>query len=134
MCSLAFPGHFVHVLLLLCPCQNLQALQYVQAHPDEVCPAGWKPGEWLGKPGFSGSVLPKQAPPERACSRRCQENENQQQHLSVIALCRPCRLGHHEARPGGQQGVLLCHLRRGRKPSSLGIAMPLDANAMHCSL
>ena len=23
----------------------LQALQYVQSHPDEVCPAGWKPGE-----------------------------------------------------------------------------------------
>lgn len=25
--------------------RTLQALQYVQAHPDEVCPAGWKPGE-----------------------------------------------------------------------------------------
>jgi peroxiredoxin 2/4 len=23
----------------------LQALQYVQTHPDEVCPAGWQPGE-----------------------------------------------------------------------------------------
>ncbi|MGJ3246625.1 MAG: peroxiredoxin [Elainellaceae cyanobacterium] len=23
----------------------LQAIQYVQTHPDEVCPAGWKPGE-----------------------------------------------------------------------------------------
>lgn len=23
----------------------LQAFQYVQSHPDEVCPAGWKPGE-----------------------------------------------------------------------------------------
>jgi peroxiredoxin 2/4 len=23
----------------------LQAVQYVQSHPDEVCPAGWKPGE-----------------------------------------------------------------------------------------
>ena len=23
----------------------LQAIQYVQSHPDEVCPAGWKPGE-----------------------------------------------------------------------------------------
>ncbi|KAG1666684.1 hypothetical protein FOA52_013596 [Chlamydomonas sp. UWO 241] len=23
----------------------LQAIQYVQAHPDEVCPAGWKPGD-----------------------------------------------------------------------------------------
>ncbi len=25
--------------------RTLQALQYVQAHPDEVCPAGWQPGE-----------------------------------------------------------------------------------------
>ncbi|KAF5750570.1 2-Cys peroxiredoxin BAS1 chloroplastic-like [Tripterygium wilfordii] len=25
--------------------RTLQALQYVQANPDEVCPAGWKPGE-----------------------------------------------------------------------------------------
>lgn len=23
----------------------LQAIQYVQTHPDEVCPAGWQPGE-----------------------------------------------------------------------------------------
>ncbi|HIK35684.1 MULTISPECIES: peroxiredoxin [unclassified Thermosynechococcus] len=23
----------------------LQAIQYVQAHPDEVCPAGWQPGD-----------------------------------------------------------------------------------------
>jgi peroxiredoxin 2/4 len=22
----------------------LQAIQYVQSHPDEVCPAGWQPG------------------------------------------------------------------------------------------
>lgn len=25
--------------------RTLQAIQYVQANPDEVCPAGWKPGE-----------------------------------------------------------------------------------------
>jgi peroxiredoxin (alkyl hydroperoxide reductase subunit C) len=25
--------------------RSLQAIQYVQAHPDEVCPAGWKPGD-----------------------------------------------------------------------------------------
>jgi peroxiredoxin (alkyl hydroperoxide reductase subunit C) len=25
--------------------RTLQAVQYVQEHPDEVCPAGWKPGE-----------------------------------------------------------------------------------------
>ena len=23
----------------------LQAIQYVQSHPDEVCPADWQPGE-----------------------------------------------------------------------------------------
>ena len=23
----------------------LQAIQYIQTHPDEVCPAGWKPGD-----------------------------------------------------------------------------------------
>jgi alkyl hydroperoxide reductase subunit AhpC len=23
----------------------LQAIQYVQANPDEVCPAGWQPGD-----------------------------------------------------------------------------------------
>lgn len=25
--------------------RTLQAIQYVQANPDEVCPAGWKPGD-----------------------------------------------------------------------------------------
>jgi len=25
--------------------RTLQAIQYVQTHPDEVCPAGWKPGD-----------------------------------------------------------------------------------------
>jgi peroxiredoxin 2/4 len=29
----------------------LQAIQYVQAHPDEVCPAGWKPGDKTMKVG-----------------------------------------------------------------------------------
>jgi peroxiredoxin 2/4 len=28
----------------------LQAIQYVQTHPDEVCPAGWKPGELTMNP------------------------------------------------------------------------------------
>lgn len=28
----------------------LQAIQYVQSHPDEVCPAGWKPGELTMNP------------------------------------------------------------------------------------
>ena len=28
----------------------LQALQYVQENPDEVCPAGWKPGDKSMKP------------------------------------------------------------------------------------
>jgi len=28
----------------------LQAIQYVQTHPDEVCPAGWKPGAATMKP------------------------------------------------------------------------------------
>jgi peroxiredoxin (alkyl hydroperoxide reductase subunit C) len=27
-----------------------QALQYVQDNPDEVCPAGWKPGDKSMKP------------------------------------------------------------------------------------
>ncbi|KAL8517641.1 hypothetical protein ACS0TY_015760 [Phlomoides rotata] len=30
--------------------RTLQALQYVQENPDEVCPAGWKPGEKTMKP------------------------------------------------------------------------------------
>jgi len=25
--------------------RTLQAIQHVQAHPDEVCPAGWQPGD-----------------------------------------------------------------------------------------
>ena len=29
---------------------QLQAVQYVQDNPDEVCPAGWKPGEKSMKP------------------------------------------------------------------------------------
>lgn len=31
-------------------CPSLQAIQYVQANPDEVCPAGWKPGQKTMKP------------------------------------------------------------------------------------
>ncbi|CDY56598.1 BnaC03g73430D [Brassica napus] len=30
--------------------RTLQALQYIQENPDEVCPAGWKPGEKSMKP------------------------------------------------------------------------------------
>lgn len=44
-------------LVLFCYLHNwsslhfvLQALQYVQDNPDEVCPAGWKPGEKSMKP------------------------------------------------------------------------------------
>jgi peroxiredoxin (alkyl hydroperoxide reductase subunit C) len=33
----------------------LQAIQYVQKNPDEVCPAGWKPGEATMKPDPKGS-------------------------------------------------------------------------------
>ncbi|CAN4118788.1 unnamed protein product [Withania somnifera] len=35
--------------------RTLQALQYVQENPDEVCPAGWKPGEKSMKPDPKGS-------------------------------------------------------------------------------
>lgn len=35
--------------------RTLQALQYVQSHPDEVCPAGWKPGSKTMKPDPKGS-------------------------------------------------------------------------------
>nr|ARO91115.1 2-cys peroxiredoxin [Flintiella sanguinaria] len=33
----------------------LQALQYVQSYPDEVCPANWKPGDKTMKPTPDGS-------------------------------------------------------------------------------
>ena len=33
----------------------LQALQYVQQNPDEVCPAGWKPGDATMKEDVEGS-------------------------------------------------------------------------------
>ena len=33
----------------------LQAFQYVQSHPDEVCPANWTPGEKTMKPDPIGS-------------------------------------------------------------------------------
>ncbi|KAK9824057.1 hypothetical protein WJX72_007408 [[Myrmecia] bisecta] len=33
----------------------LQAIQYVQENPDEVCPAGWKPGDVTMKPDPKGS-------------------------------------------------------------------------------
>ncbi|KIZ05121.1 peroxiredoxin (alkyl hydroperoxidereductase subunit C) [Monoraphidium neglectum] len=33
----------------------LQAIQYIQSHPDEVCPAGWKPGDATMKPDPKGS-------------------------------------------------------------------------------
>ena len=35
--------------------RTLAALQYVQSHPDEVCPAGWKPGQVTMKPDPVGS-------------------------------------------------------------------------------
>lgn len=35
--------------------RTLQALQYVQDNPDEVCPAGWKPGQKTMKPDPEGS-------------------------------------------------------------------------------
>ncbi|GAB4823815.1 hypothetical protein N2152v2_010861 [Parachlorella kessleri] len=35
--------------------RTLQAIQYVQANPDEVCPAGWKPGSKTMKPDPKGS-------------------------------------------------------------------------------
>ncbi|TXG58161.1 hypothetical protein EZV62_015990 [Acer yangbiense] len=35
--------------------RTLQALQYVQENPDEVCPAGWKPGEKSMKQDPKGS-------------------------------------------------------------------------------
>jgi peroxiredoxin (alkyl hydroperoxide reductase subunit C) len=35
--------------------RTLQALQYVQDNPDEVCPAGWKPGDNTMKPEPEGS-------------------------------------------------------------------------------
>lgn len=33
----------------------LQAIQYVQSHPDEVCPANWQPGQQTMKPDPVGS-------------------------------------------------------------------------------
>ena len=33
----------------------LQAFQYVQSHPDEVCPANWTPGDKTMKPDPVGS-------------------------------------------------------------------------------
>lgn len=35
--------------------RTLAALQHVQANPDEVCPAGWKPGEKTMNPTPEGS-------------------------------------------------------------------------------
>ena len=35
--------------------RTLQALQHVQENPDEVCPAGWKPGDNTMKPDPEGS-------------------------------------------------------------------------------
>ena len=35
--------------------RTLQAIQYVQNNPDEVCPAGWKPGSATMKPDPEGS-------------------------------------------------------------------------------
>ncbi|KAE8098626.1 hypothetical protein FH972_016671 [Carpinus fangiana] len=39
--------------------RTLQALQYVQENPDEVCPAGWKPGEKSMKPDPKLSKEPR---------------------------------------------------------------------------
>jgi peroxiredoxin (alkyl hydroperoxide reductase subunit C) len=35
--------------------RTLQAIQYVQSHPDEVCPANWQPGAQTMKPDPVGS-------------------------------------------------------------------------------
>ena len=32
----------------------LDALQYTQENPDEVCPAGWQPGDKTMRPDFDG--------------------------------------------------------------------------------
>lgn len=42
-------------LLIIALGVEKQALQYVQENPDEVCPAGWKPGEKSMKPDPKGS-------------------------------------------------------------------------------
>lgn len=35
----------LNAILSFLPSSPQQAIQYVQSHPDEVCPAGWKPGD-----------------------------------------------------------------------------------------
>ncbi|MBR8833619.1 MAG: peroxiredoxin [Stigonema ocellatum SAG 48.90 = DSM 106950] len=37
--------------------RTLQAIQYVQSHPDEVCPAGWQPGDQTLVPSPEGSKV-----------------------------------------------------------------------------
>ena len=48
--------------------RTLQALQYVQEHPDEVCPAGWKPGEWRrGADKWGAAEVEKQVAGRLGC-------------------------------------------------------------------
>ena len=51
--ALLFPSHPPRSTPPLLP--SPQALQYVQSHPDEVCPAGWQPGSATMKPDPQGS-------------------------------------------------------------------------------
>ena len=34
--------------------RSKDAIQYVQDNPDEVCPAGWQPGDKTMRPDFDG--------------------------------------------------------------------------------
>ena len=44
--SAGHPAHqHLHFLSHLLAHPSLQAIQHICTHPDEVCPAGWKPGE-----------------------------------------------------------------------------------------
>lgn len=68
-------------LVMLCPAPAAppclvvpQALQYVQENPDEVCPAGWKPGEHPLPAHQTATALPPCLVANATCcpaSRRC---------------------------------------------------------------
>lgn len=84
------------------PLPGMQALQYVQAHPDEVCPAGWKPGELKAVAGLCGLSTWLRA--FRHGLKHCPCTG----HFHPIFLYQHsfpgCRRGHHEAGPNRQQG------------------------------
>lgn len=89
----------------------LQAIQYVQSNPDEVCPAGWKPGDKV-------STDPRWEGARTTCVQEPVLKSSTFTLLLSPLLPRAC--ADDEARPQEVEGVLQQDLSFFPGPRSLG--------------